>query len=174
MELRFVSPDLASLDALDAEVLACAIWGDARPAHGVAGLCDWRLGGRISELSRRGLVTGELGEVVMIPGKPRMSLDKLILFGAGPRGAFDEAVFREVVSRMLRTLSGLGARVAVVELPGRHEGLIPAEAAADALMECAGQAEDQEDLWMLVERSEGKQQMSQHMVEQRRRVRRAL
>ena len=90
MELRFVAPDLASLDVLDAEVLACPVWGDARPAHGVAGLCDWRLGGRISELQRRELVTGELGEVVMLPGKPRMSLDKLILFGAGMRVAFDE------------------------------------------------------------------------------------
>lgn len=173
MELRFVSPDLASLDALDAEVLACAIWEDARPAHGVAGLCDWRLGGRISELMRRGLITGELGEVVMLPGKPRMSLDKLLLFGAGPRSAFDEAVFREVVARMLTTLRGLGARVAVVELPGRHEGLIAAEAAADALLERAGR-EREEDLWMLVERSEGKQQITQHMIEQRRRLRRAL
>lgn len=173
MELRFVPPDLASLDVLDAEVLACALWSDARPAHGVAGLCDWRLGGRISDLERRGGVTGELGEVVMLPGKPRMSFDKLILFGAGPRAAFDAGVFREVVSRMLATLAGLCARVAVVELPGRHEALIAAEAAADALLDCAGR-EREGDLWMLVERSEGKQQITQHMIEQRRRVRRAL
>ncbi|EYF06569.1 M17 family peptidase N-terminal domain-containing protein [Chondromyces apiculatus] len=174
MELRFVAPDLASLDVLDAEVLACPIWGDARPAHGVAGLCDWRLGGRISELQRRDLVTGELGEVVMLPGKPRMSLDKLILFGAGMRGAFDEDVFVEVVNRMLVTLRSLGARVAVVELPGRHDNLIRAEAAADALLDCADRDSEGEDLWMLVERAEGKQQITQHMIEQRRRVRRAL
>jgi hypothetical protein len=173
VELRFVAPDLASLDALDAEVLACALWSDARPAHGVAGLSDWRLGGRISDLQRQGLITGELGEVVMLPGKPRMSFDKLILFGAGPRAAFGEAALREVVSRMLGTLHGLGARVAVVELPGRHEGLVRAEEAADVLLDCAGR-EREAELWMLVERSEGKQQITQHMNEQRRRVRRVL
>ena len=173
MDLRFVAPDLGSLDALDAEVLACAAWSDARPAHGVAGLCDWRLGGRISALQRRGLVSGELGEVVMLPGKPRMSFDKLILFGAGPRAGFEEGAFREVVQRMLATMRGLCARVAVVELPGRHEGLIRAEEAADALLDCAGR-DREDDVWTLVERSDGKQQITQHMIEQRRRVRRVL
>jgi hypothetical protein len=173
VELRFVAPDLGSLDALDSEVMACAVWSDARPAHGVAGLLDWRLGGRISALQRRGLVTGELGEVVMLPGKPRLHFDKLILFGAGPRAEFEEGALRHVVARMLATTKGLCARVAVVELPGRHEGLIRAEEAADALLACAGR-DREEDVWTLVERSEGKQQITQHMIEQRRRVRRVL
>ncbi len=69
MELRFVPPQLASLDELDAEVLACPVWSDARPVHGLAGLCDWRLAGRISDLERKSLVTGALGEVVLLPGK---------------------------------------------------------------------------------------------------------
>ena len=51
VELRFVTPELPRLDEIDSEVLACAVWSDARPSHGVAGLCDWRLGGRISDLS---------------------------------------------------------------------------------------------------------------------------
>jgi Cytosol aminopeptidase family, N-terminal domain len=173
VELRFVPPDLQSLDALDSEVLACAPFSDARPAHGVAGLCDWRLGGRISDLRRQGLITGELGEVVMIPCKPRMGFDKLIFFGAGPRAAFDEGIFREVVQRMLATAAGLCTRVAVVELPGRHDGLIPAEQAADALLDCAGR-EREDHVWTLVERAEGRQRITQHMIEQRRRVRRLL
>lgn len=173
MELRFVPPSLQSLDALDAEVLACSPWSDARPVHGVAGLCDWRLGGRIADLQRRGLVTGDVGEVVLIPGKPRLGFDKLILFGAGPRAAFDEGAFRDVVLRMLETMAGLCARLPVVELPGRHEGLIPAERAADVLLRCAGR-EREDHVWTLVERSEGQQQITQHMIEQRRRVRRVL
>jgi hypothetical protein len=173
VELRFVPPDLQSLDALDFEVLACAPFSDTRPAHGVAGLCDWRLGGRISDLQRRGLVTCELGEVVMIPCKPRMGFDKLILFGAGARSEFDEGTFREVASRMLATMAGLCTRVAVVELPGRHDGLIRAELAADVLLDCAGR-ERGDHVWTLVERSEGKQQITQHMIEQRRRVRRVI
>ena len=45
---------------------------------------------------------------------------------------------------------------------------------ADALLDCADRDSEGEDLWMLVERAEGKQQITQHMIEQRRRVRRAL
>jgi tRNA-2-methylthio-N6-dimethylallyladenosine synthase len=66
MELRFVPRDLAVLDDLDAEVLACPGWSDARPAHGVAGLCDWRLAGRVSELLRQGLISADVGEVVLL------------------------------------------------------------------------------------------------------------
>src|SRR5690242_5844952 len=150
MELRFVTPELASLDDLDSEVLACSIWSDARPSHGLAGLCDWRLAGRISALERAGLVTGELGEVVLVPGKPRMTYDKLLLFGAGPRSRFDEDVFRDVVLRMLTTMEGLSTRSLVAELPGRHDGLIPAERAADVLLAFAGR-KPEHDVWTLVE-----------------------
>ncbi|HVY46300.1 MAG TPA: M17 family peptidase N-terminal domain-containing protein [Minicystis sp.] len=171
MELRFASPELASLDDLDAEVLACTVWSDARPSHGVAGLCDFRLAGRISALERAGHVTGALGEVSMLPGKPLLTFHKLLLFGAGPRARFDEDVFREVVLRMLSTMEGLCVRVLVAELPGRYDGLIPAERAADVLLASAGRR-PQHDVWTLVEDADGKQRITQHMIEERRRVRR--
>ncbi len=155
MELRFVAPDLASLDGIDSEVLACSVWSDERPSHGVAGLCDFRLAGRISALERRGFLTGELGEVVMIPGKRRLTYDKVIFFGAGSRAAFGEETFRAVVARMLVTLEGLGVRNGVVELPGRHEELIPAERAADILLSSAAR-EREHDVWTLVEHSDAK------------------
>lgn len=173
MELRFIPPELSSLDEIDAEVLACPVWSDARPAHGVAGLCDFRLLGRVSELLRKSLVTASLGEVVMIPGKPRLTFDKLLLFGAGKRAAFGEEMFTTVVERMLATMEGLCARAAVVELPGRHDGLIPAERAADILLSCAGRKREH-DVWTLVESPDGRQRITQHMIEERRRVRRVL
>ncbi len=173
MELRFITPELASLDEIDSEVLACAVWSDARPSHGVAGLCDWRLAGRISDLERRGLITGDLGEVVLLPGKPRLTFDKLILFGAGPRASFDEEAFRDIILRMLDTMEDLCARASVVELPGRHDSLIAAERAADILLACAGRKEEH-DVWTLVEDGDGRQRITQHMIEERRRVRRVL
>lgn len=173
MELRFVAPELARLDELDSEVLACSVWSDARPSHGLAGLCDWRLGGRVSDLERRGLITGALGEVVLLPGKPRLTFDKLLVFGAGPRSAFDEEAFRAVVQRMLTALEGLAARVSVVELPGRHDGLIAADRAADILLACAGRTLEH-DAWTLVEDHDGRQRIVQHMIEERRRVRRVF
>jgi hypothetical protein len=173
VELRFVSPELARLDEIDSEVLACAVWSDARPSHGLAGLCDWRLGGRISDLERRGLLTGALGEVVLLPGKPKLTFDKVLVFGAGPRAAFGDEVFHDVVQRMLATMGGLLARASVVELPGRHDGLIAAERAADILLALAGR-DPEHDAWTLVEDAEGRQRIVQHMIEERRRVRRVF
>lgn len=173
MELRFVTPELARLDEIDSEVLACAVWSDTRPAHGLAGLCDWRLAGRISELLRRGHVTGHLGEVVMLPGKPRLTFDKILLFGAGPQAIFSEDTFKRVVNQMLTTMEDLSARISVVELPGRHDGLIPADRAADILLAFAG-GKPAHDVWTLVENAEGKQRIVQHMIEERRRVRRVF
>lgn len=173
MELRFVTPELARLDEIDSEVLACTVWSDARPSHGLAGLCDFRLAGRVSDLERRGHVTGELGEVVMLPGKPRLTFDKILLFGAGPRAIFSEDTFKRIVHLMLTTMEGLSARVAVVELPGRHDNLIPADRAADILLAYAG-GRPAHDVWTLVEGADGKQRIVQHMIEERRRVRRAF
>ncbi len=173
MELRFVSPELARLDEIDSEVLACSVWSDVRPSHGLAGLCDWRLGGRLSELERRGLCTGALGEVVLLPGKPRLTFDQLLVFGAGPRASFGEEAFRATVLQMLSTMEGLLARASVVELPGRHDGLITAERAADLLLACAGRRREH-DVWTLVEGADGRQRITQHMIEERRRVRRVF
>jgi hypothetical protein len=173
VELRFCNPELTSLDDLDTEILACSVWADARPVHGAFGLCDWRLAGHLSALQRSGFLTGKLGEVVMVPGKPRLTFDKLLFFGAGPREGFGEDAFRRVVQHMLDTMEGLAARVAVVELPGRPDGLIPAERAADILLASAGRKREH-DVWTLVEGADGKQRITQHMIEERRRVRRVL
>jgi hypothetical protein len=173
VDLRFVTPELARLDEIDGEVLACTVWSDIRPSHGVAGLCDFRLGGRISDLERRGLVRGTLGETVLVPGRPRLSFDKIVIFGAGSRASFGEVAFRSVVQRMLGVMEGLLARVAVVELPGRHDDLVPAERAADILLDCAAR-KPEHDAWTLVEKQDGKQRIVQHMIEERRRVRRVF
>jgi hypothetical protein len=174
MDLHFVSPNLSELDGLESEVLACSVFEDVRPCDGVAGLCDWRFGGRIAKLMLDGFVTGARGEVVLVPGQPRMSFEKILLFGAGPRDAFDEDCFREVMLQMLRTIEGLGARIAVVQLPGRHNELITAERAADMLLEAAARPDTRKlhDLWTLVEDTVARRRIEQHMIEERRRVRR--
>ena len=171
MELRFVSPDLARLDEIDSEVLVCSAWEDVRPTHGVAGLCDFRLAGRISSLQRRGLVTGRLGERVMIPGKPKLRFEKVILVGAGPKSAFDEATFESLVGSVLQIMEDLLSRACVIELPGRQNDLIPPERAADILLASAGRRPEH-DVWTLVEHAAARERVTQHMIEEKRRVRR--
>ena len=170
MELRFTTPHLRSLDLAGTEVLAASLGSDERPPRGVAGLVDWRLAGRISALVASGYAKGELGEVLLVPGKPKLPFDKVLLFGTGPAAAFDEATFKSVVDLALRTLEGLCARTAVVELPGRHAGRIAPERAADMLLESAG-GRQEHDVWTLVEPPDAQRVITQHMIQERRRVR---
>lgn len=172
MDLRFTTPELAALDKLGTEVIVCGLLRDERPPHGVAGLLDWRLAGRLSRLALRGFATGRLGEVLMLPGKPKLPFDKVLVFGLGEREAFDEDAFRSVLEHILSALSNLRVRTAVVELPGRHFGAIPAQRSADVLLELVDSSQDH-DVWTLVEPPEAQKSITQHMIQERRRIRRA-
>ncbi len=170
MELRFVAPTLRQLDTLGGEVLACGIFADERPVRGIAGLLDWRMAARISRHLEGGGLTGELGEVVLVPGRPRLAFEKLLVFGQGPRSGFDEQVCGLLLERMLHTLSNLKVRMAVVERPGRHAGQVDAVRAVDLLMEACVAHEDQ-DVWTLVESVHDQKRIAQHLAEERRRKR---
>ncbi len=170
MDLRFALPSLRKLDLVGTEVLVAGITSDERPPQGVAGLVDWRLGGRVSRVLKSGFVHGELGEVLLVPGKPKLPFDKVLLFGMGPLAEYDEVTYRSVLEKVLRTLEGLRARTAVVELPGRHRELVSAERAADILLEVAGPRAEH-DVWTLVESAEAQRVITQHMIQERRRVR---
>jgi hypothetical protein len=169
MELRFIRPELVVLDRVGMVVLAAATFVDERPPRGVAGLYDWRSTGRLSRWMVEGFVTGDLGEVLMTPARPRLPFDKLILFGCGQSAEFDDSIFCALVERMLSTMSGLRARTAVVQLPGRHLGIISAERAADVLMELSAD-QPEHDVWTLVESERGEKEMTEHLQKKRRRV----
>jgi hypothetical protein len=170
VDLRFTTPELRKLDLLGTEVVVAPLAADERPPHGVTGLLDFRLAGRISRLIQSGFATGKVGEVLLLPGKPKLPFDKILLFGIGKRSEFNDPVFRAVLDKMLRTLEGLRARTAVVELPGRHFDAISPERAADTLLEYAG-GQKEHDVWTLVEPLEAQRAITQHMVQERRRVR---
>lgn len=170
MDLRFIAPSLRKLDLSGTEVLVAGLAPGERPPRGVAGLCDWRLGGRLSRLIASGFATGALGEVLLLSGRPKLPFDKLLLFGVGAREDFSELVFRAVIERVLATLEGLRARTAVVELPGRHFDGISPERAADILLEMSG-TRSEHDVWTLVESSEAQRTITQQTILERRRVR---
>ena len=170
MDLRFTTPELRKLDLVGTEVIVSTLASDERPPHGVTGLLDFRLAGRISKLIQSGFATGRVGEVVLVPGKPKLPFDKLLLFGIGRQRDFNDPVFRAVLDKMLRTLEGLRARSAVVELPGRHFDAISPERAADILLESAG-GQKEHDVWTLIEPLEAQRAITQHMIQERRRVR---
>jgi hypothetical protein len=170
MDLRFTQPSLRKLDLSGTEVLVAGLAADERPPHGVAGLVDFRLASRVSRLLATDFASGRIGEVLLIPGKPRLPFDKVLLFGMGPLKDFSELAYRAVLEKILATLEGLRARTAVVELPGRHRDAVAPERAADILLEMAG-GRTEHDVWTLVEPAEAQRVITQHMIQERRRVR---
>jgi hypothetical protein len=172
MELQFLSPELRRLDEAPGEVLACCLFADERPPRGVAGLVDWRLAGRVSRLLQTGFLTGEVGEVLLVPGRPRLVSDKVLLFGLGPRAEFDEQVFDRVARRILGALVDLCTRSAIVELPGRHADALSPEEAADRFLACAAELDGAFDACILIEPPAAQKRINQHMIEEKRRVRR--
>ena len=170
MEVRFVAPDLRRLDELNSEALALAFFEDERPLRRAAGLVDWRLCGRISRMLLRGRVTGELGEALLVPGRPRLPFDKLFLFGAGERARFDDAVADAVVERMLSTLDRALVRTSVVALPGRSDDAIAPEHAMAIWLGRAGQHPEQDQV-TLIEPLEAQRAMMPVIERERRRER---
>ncbi len=173
MQFRFVTPSLAKLDELDLEVLVATFHSDVRPCRGIVGLCDFRMGGRLSKLLTSGFVTGAWGEVLMLPGKPFLTVDKLLLFGAGPEHELDAERAKALIHDYFVRLDKLRARAAAVELPGRANGVLsPAEAARLLLDEA--QHDWGPFAWTLAESTDDRTVIESLVQEQRRRQRRGL
>ncbi len=170
MELRFLPPEPRRLDEASVELCVCSIWSDERPMRGFAELIDWRLGGRLSALLKSDFVRGELGETLLVPGKPHVPFEKVLVLGLGPRANFDERAFRDAVLRFARALERLRVRRAVVELPGRAIDAIDPERAITLTLECVG-ASPHHDAWWLVDSPAAQKRIELRAADERRRVR---
>ena len=171
IDLRFVAPDLRRLDEAGSEVVVCGVWKDERPLTGLACLLDWRLAGRLSRLARQGFLVGELGEVVVLPARPRLPFDKLLACGLGPRASFSEATFRTVLARILDALTGLSVKKAVIELPGRGDNAVEPEQAASILLDLL--VGDEGDALCFVEEPDAQRRFEKHAQERHRTALRA-
>jgi hypothetical protein len=131
MRLSILAADLAKWDETDRDTLLLPIFEDERPLRGAAGLCDWRLGGRLSRLIKARRASGVRGETVMMPVGRRLRFGRLVLFGLGGSRGYGEDRFREDV-RWIRKVAD-DARIAdyALEPPGRATGLIGARRALE-------------------------------------------
>jgi hypothetical protein len=170
VELHFLPPELRRIDDANVELCACTIWSDQRPMRGLAGLLDWRLGGRLSALLKSQFMHGDLDEALLVPGKPHLSFDKVLVVGLGARSAFGDGTFRGSLLRIARALEGMRVRRAVVELPGRSAGAIEPEDAITLALDCLGNSPDH-DAWWLVEDAVSQRRVVERATEERRRVR---
>ena len=109
----FLGAELSRWDSLlrDAgprpSVLGLPFFEDERPLRGAAGLCDWRLGGRLSALlgaTGEARLVGTFGERLLMPTGPRLPWQRLMLFGLGNSLAFDETIARRAARQLLLAL----------------------------------------------------------------------
>lgn len=171
LDLRFVARDLRRLDETSAEVVACGVYRDERPLSGLAGLLDWRLAGKLSRIAKQNFFLGDVGEVLAVPVRPRLPFDKVLAFGLGPKATFAEATFERVLERTLDAIAGLNVKKAVVELPGRGNGAISAQKAAELMADRIG--DDERDTLTFVEDVEDQRTIEKHLADRRRSALRA-
>lgn len=158
MHIGFVVPELTHLDRLKSEALALPFFEDDRPLRGALGLVDWRLAGLLSQFLAKGRATGARGERILVPPRPKLPFERLVLFGCGRRADFDTGVFSEIVADMLTTLERVSVRSAVLSLPGRSHGVIDAGSAVELFLRQALVRRDYDEL-ILIEDSEAQREV---------------
>lgn len=173
MELAFSAGTLGALDTSSADVIACGLFEDDRPMRGLAAVVDYRLAGRMHGYVRRGELTGVADEAFLFPPRPRLGAEKLVVFGWGKSSELDEAASARAVDRLVRTLVGLGAKRAVVELPGRTRGILDAELAATLFFRSV-EEHGADFTFLLIEDDEGKKRFAARIEEEKKRARRVM
>jgi hypothetical protein len=125
--VHFLPSELAKWDAATTSVdaLALAFFTDERPLRGAAGLCDWRLSGRLSRLVKKGKLNGRHGETTLLSMCERkLAFPRVLLFGLGDSSQFDETRFRSEVRHIRAVLARAGIGCYAIQPPGRATGLI--------------------------------------------------
>jgi hypothetical protein len=163
MDIRFVSPEIRSLELLNQELLLLPLFADDRPPVGALGLVDYRLAGRVSELIANGRITPAVGSAYALPGRPKLGFERIVIVGAGSSSDFDKSVAAHVALRMHEAAREVRARRATAELPGRARELLSAEAAIELWLELARQ-DGSIDTWTLIESGPAAKRMG-HLAE---------
>ena len=140
MNVSFLASELGKWDQLDKppEALILTFFSDERPLRGAAGLCDWRLCGRLSRLLGAGRVRGSWGETTLYPstvnGAARLPFGKLVLFGLGPSERFDEAAARDAGRKIAFVAVRMALRRYALVPPGRSTGRLSARRALELFL----------------------------------------
>jgi hypothetical protein len=150
MNLSFLAPDLGKWDQLDGaqvpDALVLPFFNDERPLRGAAGLCDWRLCGRLSRLLASGRVDGSWGETTLFPPGRRLPFPRLVLVGLGVGDAFDDRLAGEAARHILEVVERLGLSRYAVAPPGRSMGRLSARRALEIYLTRLEEADTQAEV----------------------------
>ncbi len=137
MNVSFLASDLGKWDAAEGvpETLVLPFFGDERPLRGAAGLCDWRLCGRLSRLLQSSRVAGKWGESTMYPPGKRLPWGRLLLVGLGAADRFDEKAARDAGRLIADKMRKLGTTRYALVPPGRSTGRLSARRALEIYLD---------------------------------------
>lgn len=172
MEVKFVEPKLRQIEQINCEALAIPFFSNERPLHGAFGVVDWRMCGFISRMMIKRHISGEWKESVLIPGRPRIGIEKLFLFGLGRVNEFSETVVEEISAHILHILTQVSVRTSALVLPGRSMNRIEPSKAIEIFLTVAS-SHHEHDIVFILETPEAQKQM-EPVVEKERRKARAL
>ena len=129
------------------DALAVPVWSDVRPLRGAAGLLDWRLCGRISQMLRDGRLSGAPGEKLLLATN-RVPWQRVLALGVGESSSFGEDSFRAAVDCCLEALRRIGGSSLAIALPGRDLDLIRPDRALRAFLDALVQSERARGHWL--------------------------
>ena len=146
--IAFLPIDLSRWDhGPGGDALVVPVWSDIRPLRGAAGLLDWRLCGRLSQMIRDGRVSGAPQEKLLLVTS-RVPWRRVLAVGVGVSTAFDEDAFRSTIDCSLQALRGIGAISVAMALPGRDIDLIRPDRAVRHFMAALAQSEETGGAWL--------------------------
>jgi CHAT domain-containing protein/pimeloyl-ACP methyl ester carboxylesterase len=125
IDLRFA---FGSITEADTRALAVGIFRDVAPS-GAARALDERVGGAITEVSRRRMFSGNVGEIFVLPtGRHAISADYIAFVGLGAFDRFTDEVLQIAAENLIRTFVNCQVEEFATVLVGGSSGETPASA----------------------------------------------
>jgi len=135
MALSVLPLDLARWDEASRDCLVLPVFKDDRPLRGAAGLADWRLCGKLSQLLKANRASAEAGESMLLPPGRRLRFARILWFGLGDAKGYSDERFKRDVAWILDVVAKAGVADWAIQPPGRASGMIGARRAVELLLE---------------------------------------
>jgi CHAT domain-containing protein len=130
IDLRFA---YGSITETDTRAVVLGLFRDVAPA-GAAGAVDRRMDGAITDLYRRRMFSGNVGEVFMLPtGRHQLVTDFITFVGLGPFDQFSGEVLQTASENVVRTMISARIEEFSTVLYGGGSGQSPASALSNML-----------------------------------------
>ena len=136
-------------DKIPAQVALISYFSDERPLRYQAGLVDWRLNGKLSQLLMEGKLSGAWQEVTLFPSAGKISAEKIVMLGLGSSRDMNAMRFADTLVKMNEIVSKLHATEALCHLPGVQQNLLEPAAVAQTLQTWQGRVQETRTHWII-------------------------